>query len=343
MRQMYAVLRRSSHRCRTRLHHTLWALMILSLISAVAQPAEQTGNNPQRDWLLPNLASRLTVKVTNHESRTAGALATVSVVAARQVAPDFPGRLAFVVLVDKRTPGSPATFLPSQVDDIDGDGTPDQLEFPVKLKAGEEARIDVYYSTTLDDTISWPKRVAAKHSYGYNRQVAALESELIGYRMYGGFFLDMQARLPDHAGLYNDLAAYVPPRLDLRTGRDVFHIGATLGIGGMFLRQQGRVYQPPMNVPDYAHQPSPAMVPHYRVVANGPLRAIVEASLDEWSIGNDAFRLKASIPSTRRSPSFAVSWMFYLCGSIPAKGMTLESGSGIWRAGSFHPPRAVSL
>jgi Domain of unknown function (DUF4861) len=53
------------------------------------------------------------------------------------------------------------------------------------------------------------------------------------------------------------------------------------------------VYQPPANVPTYAHKPSPEMVPHYRVVAQGPLRAIFEATLDNWHIDGDVIQLRA--------------------------------------------------
>ena len=73
----------------------------------------------------------------------------------------------------------------------------------------------------------------------------------------------------------------------------MLHIGNTLGLGGMFLRRDGKIYQPPANVPTYAHKPSPEMVPHYRVLAQGPLRAIVEATLENWTIDGDVIRLRA--------------------------------------------------
>jgi hypothetical protein len=247
----------------------------------------------ESEWLLPNFASRLTVEVSNSSGVAVKGLATVPVAKARRLAPNFPGRIAFAIVVNTSGSTPPATIVASQADDLDGDGIPDQFEFPVSLAAGEHRRVDIYYSTTLNDSISWPKRVQAKHRYGYNRQTAALESELIGYRTYGGFFLDVQAREAGSRGLYNDLAAYVPPRLNFQKGRDVLHIGDTLGLGGIFLRRENRIYQPPMNVPDYAHKPSPELVPHYRVIAQGPLRAIIEATLDRWTIGDDVVNLKA--------------------------------------------------
>ncbi len=117
----------------------------------------------------------------------------------------------------------PATFLPSQADDLDADGNPDHFEFPVELTPGESRQVDVYYSTKLTDAVSYPKQVQAKHTYGYNREVAALESELIGYRTYGGFFLDFMGRSAGRFGLNNDLAGYVSIYRDLGGMRCVPH------------------------------------------------------------------------------------------------------------------------
>lgn len=261
-------------------------LACVLVCTAVAQESDSA-------WLLPNLDMRLSVQVSNPGKETAKMLATISVAGARTVAPEFPGRLAFALALDKSGSSIAATFLPSQADDLDGDGTADQFEFPVELAPGERRQVDVYYSNKLGDTVSYPKRVQAKHSYGYNREVAALESELIGYRTYGGFFLDFMGRSAGAPGLNNDLAGYVSVNRDLGVGRDVFHIGKTLGLGGVFLRRDGKVFQPPMNVPTYAHEPSPPVVPHYRVNSQGPLRAIVEATLDDWAPDGDMIRLRA--------------------------------------------------
>ncbi len=261
-------------------------LALLCMATASAAAAET-------EWLLPNFASRLSVEIRNGGDSHLRALATVPVVKAQAVAPDFPGRVALAVLVDGGNSAGPVSIIASQTDDLDGDGSVDEFEFPVDLAPRSQCHVDVYYSTTLEDSFPWPKRVSAKHSYGYNREVVALESELAGYRMYGGFFLDFHGRKAGAAGLWNDAAAYVPIRRDLGTGRDVLHIGNTLGLGGIFLRRDGKAYQPPANVPTYAHKPSPEMVPHYQVMATGPLRAIAEATLENWVIDGDVIRLRA--------------------------------------------------
>ena len=145
-------------------------------------------------WTLPNFAQRLELEVSNPSSAPVSTLAIVPVGEAARRALRFPGTLAIAVM-----PGAEMTILPSQADDLDGDGVPDEFVFPVQLAAGETRTIHIYYSTTLHDSIPWPKRVHASHAYGYNRATVALESERIGYRTYGGFFLDIQARAPRQA------------------------------------------------------------------------------------------------------------------------------------------------
>jgi hypothetical protein len=200
----------------------------------------------------------------------------------------FPGTLAIAVI-----PGKPISIVPSQADDLDGDGTPDEFVFPIKLKPRESRTVHIYYSTTLRDTLPWPKRVHASHAFGYNRATVALESELIGYRTYGGFFLDIQARSENNPGLNNSLVGYLGSRDPIPAGADIIHLGDTLGLGGLFLRSGAEVFRPPLNMPDYAHKPAPAQAPAYRVIADGPVRAVVEARMDRWTIGQDEVRIEA--------------------------------------------------
>ena len=74
---------------------------------------------------------------------------------------------------------------------------------------------------------------------------------------------------------------------------DVINLGDTLGLGGLFLRSGNDVYRPPVNMPDYAHKPEVPMAPQYRVIADGPVRASVEARVPHWKIGDDEVDLRA--------------------------------------------------
>ncbi|HET7213867.1 MAG TPA: DUF4861 family protein [Terriglobia bacterium] len=270
-----------------------WAvLMLMQAVLCKAAP-------PAGDWVLPNFAQRLDVTVTNPGSATVDTLVTLPVAGLQKVALGFPGSLAIAVLKDKPGSAYAVTVIPSQADDLDGDGMADEFEFPVVLKPRESRQVEIYFSTTLHGKIVYPRAVHASHNYGYNRQTAALESEIIGYRTYGGFFLDVEGRVAGHEGLYNDLNGYLAAHKKFAVGRDIFHIGDTLGLGGIFLERGGKIYRPPMNMPDYAHKPSAGDVPHYRVAADGPLRAIIEAAMDHWKVGDDevAVRARYSIDS----------------------------------------------
>lgn len=239
-------------------------------------------------WLLPNFSDRLEMTVSNPSDQAVETLAVVPVPEAVRVAPRFPGTLAIAV-----APGPPMEILPSQGDDLDGDGVPDEFVFPVRLAPRETRTIHVYHSSKLNEPLAWPKRVHASHSFGYNRATVALESEVIGYRTYGGFFLDIQARLKDRPGLFNGLVGFLGSRSATPAGMDIIHLGDTLGLGGLFLRAGEDVYRPPLNMPDYAHKPAPVEAPAYRVISSGPVRAVVEARMDRWTIGRDAVRIQA--------------------------------------------------
>ncbi|HEU0142657.1 MAG TPA: DUF4861 family protein [Bryobacteraceae bacterium] len=254
-------------------------LLALLSVSAAAQ-------SPQ-DWLLPNFAERLELDAVNRSAEHASTLAVIPVPEASQVALRFPGSLSIVVNPEDRA------ILPSQVDDVDGNGTPDEFVFPVELGPGETKRFHIYYSTTLRDHLPWPKQVHASHAFGYNRATVALESESIGYRTYGGLFLDIQARLKDRPGLYNSLVGYFGSGRPSAAGLDIIHLGDTLGLGGLFLRAGDDVHRPPLNMPDYAHKPPVPEAPEYRVIAAGPLRAVVEAQMNRWRIGADEVAVKA--------------------------------------------------
>jgi hypothetical protein len=300
----------------------VWILCLGFLGSAALAKTDPSG-----DWALPNFAQRLAVTVRNPGRAQVRSLVTLSVVPTAKIAPGFPGTLAIVMEVNPPDAEFPADVLPSQVDDLDGDGLPDQLEFPISLGPGESREVQIYYSTTLSGSITYPKEVHASHAYGYNHQTATLESTLIGYRTYGGFLLDVQARREGHPGLYNDLDGFLAVHKNFLVGRDVFHVGDTLGLGGLFLAREGHSYRPSFNVPDYAHRPSPEEVPHYRVVADGPLRAIVEAKMERWTIGEDQVELR-EVYSIDTGEGF-VRCAFEIVPLRLAPGHSYDVGAGI--------------
>jgi hypothetical protein len=207
------------------------------------------------------------VRVSNPGSTPLHTLAVLDVVSARVMALGFPGTLAIVTNQSGRT-----RYLPSQVDAGDSEEPSGAFVFPVNLAPRSQQTVEIYYSNTLKDSLPWPKHVDATHAYGYNRTTAAIESELIGYRTYGGFYLDVQAHEKGQFGLFNSLIGYTSISSPAVEGEDVLHVGDTLGLGGIFLRSGATVYRPPVNTPDYAHQSAKPDEPTYSVLAQGPLR-----------------------------------------------------------------------
>ncbi|MES2390317.1 MAG: DUF4861 family protein [Acidobacteriota bacterium] len=234
-------------------------------------------------WLFPNFSDRLEVQVSNPSAQSVHTVVVVSAKDLARIAPGFPGSMAVAIV------RSPLAVLSSQADDLDGNGQPDEFVIDVRASPHATLPIDVYYSKTLHESIPEPKQVSASHSFGYNHATAALESEMIGYRTYGGFFLDVQARAKEHPGLMNELVGYMSASAGSHSavGRDVLHIGDTLGLGGLFTTQNGAVFRPPVNVPDYVHKPPQGDTPTYRVIASGPVRATIEARMEHWHMGSD--------------------------------------------------------
>ena len=302
------------------------AIVLLVFCTALVPLSLAQQSSP---WLLPNFSDRLELQVSNPTNKAVSTLAVVPVAEAARTTLQFPGTMAIAVI-----PGSPITILPSQADDLNGDGVPDEFVFPIKLKAHAQVSVDVYYSTTLHGKIPWSSQVYASHSFGYNRSTAALESKVIGYRTYGGFFLDVQARAKGRPGLNNDLVGYLSAGASAPSpaGRDILHIGDTLGLGGLFLRSEGDVFHPPLNMPDYAHKPAPLEAPTYRVISDGPVRAVVEARMDHWTIGKDAVSIDAIYSIDAGSE--AVECRFRI---LPISlSRTYEVGAGIRRLPKIH-------
>ncbi len=259
------------------------SIAVLAGLIAFA-PAAQ----PSAVWELPNFSDRVDLLVQNPTGRAMNTVAVLNIPDVRSIAPGFPGTLAIVTASRQ-----PTHLLPSQVDDLEGDGQPGEFAISVKLAAYETQSLSIYYSSALHELLPFAKRVHAVHSYGYNHATAALESELIGYRTYGGFFFDVQAHAHHQLGFFNSFIGYSRISAPPLEGQDVVHLGDTLGLAGLFLRAGATTYRPPLNTPSYTHRPPQPEEPVYRIVADGPLRAVVEARLVHWTIGGDAVSLRA--------------------------------------------------
>lgn len=255
----------------------LMAGLLVPNLSAEAKSAS--------DWLLPNFADRIAFTVRN----PTGELLHQVVLLPCGTAPSCPGRIAIAI----EGQSGLQQFLPTQVDDTDGDGVADTADVMIAVPAHASRVIHVYYSSSLQDRPQWPGLVYASHSYGFNRATAAIESTRIGYRTYGGFLLDVQAHRAGKTGLLNALLGYSSTSHPLSQGRDIVHYGQTLGLGGLYIRGEKGTFRPPFNTPDYAGRSPEAVEPTYKVLSEGPLRAAVEARLEHWATPLGEFDIRA--------------------------------------------------
>ena len=250
---------------------TAAAMLCLSGAATAASP-----------WLLPNFSDRIELQVRNSYATRLNRVIVLSVHDVAVNAPGFPGTFALAMQPEKG-----GAFLPMQIDDLDGDGTPDEVAVQVDVPAHTSAPIEIYYSSTLHDSVPWPHAVHASHAYGYNTATAAIESSFIGYRTYGGLLFDVQAHSAGQSGLFNSLLGYSRTSSPPREGRDIVHYGQTLGLGGLYLQEGDAIYRPPFNTPTYSHRPAASGEPVYRIVADGPIRAIVRVDLPAWQAGEN--------------------------------------------------------
>lgn len=260
--------------------------MILSTIAGIfvmpclsqAQPEES--REQARDWYENGwtYSQRIAVTVRNTTSRERPDEPVVLRVGdLQEEAEDFNPH-CFVVVDpaaesdhDKESGGND---VPSQADDLDGDGQVDEIAFEVGLGPRESKRVFLYYEP--GDASRPLDYVPQTHAFLSPRyEGPGWESNIIAYRLY----LDARNAV--------DVFGKVEPMLSLSTfatpghdyhqlsdaGMDVLHIGEALGAGGFALWRDGELLKP-----EECGRSA-------RIVARGPVRAIVEVVYRRWAAG----------------------------------------------------------
>ena len=187
-----------------------------------------------------------------------------------------------------------------QVDDMDGDGRPDELVFiadvesqervtfaltdtaaslaspagPLRTDAGNWKRTKSGRISLDDD--DGPGLLRSQSSYVFDG--VGWESELIGYRLYldERNALDVQAKR--HPGLHWNFigSSGLDYQLDAYWGMDVLHVGPALGVGGFGFW-----------VSDSLVKPFPLESRRTRILARGPVRAVVRVDYVGWKVGGE--------------------------------------------------------
>jgi len=231
--------------------------------------------------------------VTN-PSASARAVENVAVPVAslRSIAPDFAAGEAIVTTSDAATVADDArviqtTELPSQADDLDGDGRFDDLVFQIGLKPRQTRIVTIAYGPPPDIQrirTQYPRRTSAQFSAHY--EGPGWESDQIAWRLYFDKRNATDIYGKRRPGLWLDLFS-TPEYIyheESPLGRDIYAIGATIGPGGIGALVDGKVE----HVSEVADRT-------WRLVCSGPVRSIVELKYKDWQVGGHTVQLTGRI------------------------------------------------
>ncbi|MGA2326984.1 MAG: DUF4861 family protein [Bryobacteraceae bacterium] len=230
---------------------------------------------------LPAAAPIKVVKlaVTNPAGVGSAANIALRVSDLRRVAPDFAAGNAIVTTSDAATLEQNARTLqtvelPSQADDLDGDGKYDEVAFQVDLKPKQTRIVTLAYgdqATVLRLRSRYRKRTGARFSTRY--EGLGWESEEAAWRIYCDQRNAIDLFAKRRPGLYLDLLA---------SPEYVYHSETPLGPGiGSVVAVIGDQAQA---IADVAER-------KWRVLASGPVRSIAEMEYQGWKIGGRAVNL----------------------------------------------------
>ncbi len=278
--------------------------------------------------LLPSVAGTVTasprikvlkVSVANPSSSPRPAAdVVVDIASLRRVAPDFTAGAFVVTATTASTVAADARELvaeelPSQADDLDGDGKADELAFQIDLGPNQTRVVTVAYGETA--TIAriraeYPER--CRVAFANKFEGLGWESELNAWRLY---FDDRNAidlygkRRP---GL--QLRMYAEPEYDYHAvspfGRDIYKIGDALGIGAVGAIVDGKA----VRVSDVANR-------SWRIVANGPVRAVAEITYSGWKVAGKSVDLASRFTVWAGERGFE-----HRISAIGAEGVELTTG-----------------
>ena len=265
------------------LAHMKTALAVLVATAAVA--AAPPANSPRIKVL------KLSVTNPSATSRTAENI-VVPVAALKRIASDFAAGAVIVTTSDAATLDEDARTnalieLPSQADDLDGDGKYDEIAFQLDLKPHQTRIVTIAYgdvATIQRLRTPYTRRTDARFEKRY--EGPGWESEETAWRIYFDKRNAIDLYGKRRPGLY--LAMFGSPEYvyhqESPMGRDIYGIGKALGVAGIGALVDGKV----TSVADVADR-------QYRIVSTGPVRSILELTYKGWKVGDRTVDLTSRI------------------------------------------------
>lgn len=234
---------------------------------------------------------KLSITNPTSDARTAENV-VIKVADLRRIAADFKPASVIVTTsdastLDQDTNTLETTELPSQADDVDGDLKVDELAFQIDLQPKQTRIVTIAYgdpATIARLRSDYPKRTHAKFTTRFEGM--GWESDITAWRLYFDQRNAIDLYGKRRAGLYLEL--FGSPEYDYHEespfGRDIYKIGAALGIGAVGALVDGKV----LKVSDVAERT-------WRIVADGPVRSVVELNYKGWKVNERSVDLTSRI------------------------------------------------
>ncbi|OLB82806.1 MAG: hypothetical protein AUI12_18295 [Acidobacteria bacterium 13_2_20CM_2_57_6] len=292
-------------------------------------------------WAEPHLKS-IKVAITNPtgENRPAENI-VLPVPELKKIAPDFYPGSQIVTASNASTIAEDATVLhptelPSQVDDLDRDSTPDELAFQIDLKPHQTRIV----------TITWGAVDRIFRLRGdYEKQTNAIftkkidgvgwESKRDAFRLY--FDKRNAIDLFGKARPSLQLDRYATPGYVYHNyspdGRDIYLVADALGIGAL----AGWVNGTAEHVADVDDR-------GYRIVSTGPVRAIIELTYKGWKIAGKNVDLQERITQWAGERGFLQTIESSNAGDLVfATGLTQQQGIPELRSPATDDPAWLAM
>ena len=228
----------------------------------------------------------------------------------RKQAPDFPGK-AWVVVDPAAAPDSPCGIeangndVPSQLDDLDGDGKADELVILASLKGNEAKSYHVYYTDKNSPLPLYPKRTQiVDFTRADPNTLFAIESDVLAFRFNRtaagapGFVGDVLAKNNQFPGyslhLYDQkLPLWNYGNMPFREYAELTPVGrcivnpfdapGQLGIGSVLAWEDGA----------WRMAEAPNVTTRARMLIDGRLRSVGEIETSNWQVGDGVYDVKA--------------------------------------------------
>jgi hypothetical protein len=170
---------------------------------------------------------------------------------------------------------------------LDDDGTFDEIAFQIELKPHQTRIVTIAYgdpATIARLRSDYPKRTHAKFTQRFEGM--GWESDVTAWRIYFDKRNAIDLYGKRRPGLY--LEMFGTPEYDYHEespfGRDIYKIGDAIGIGSVAALVDGKVVKV-ANVDERS----------WRIIADGPVRSIVELKYKGWAVGGRKVNLTSRI------------------------------------------------